>query len=561
MSQHRATCARKYWRKVQQHSSRLDDSTSAVQSASRPYSSHLSTLDSSEEILRSSDSRDRSYTLRVVPEMTVNFRLAADALPWALLYAMKTNDVESYKEALVTAVRLNFTIKRPEELLLDFTTYSFYLLADLATAVDRLVRGDIGINNFMEDGQTILHKACAVGAAEMLEPLYWRGACFDALDSDGETPLHDAVRSGDIDTVRYALALGSDPNLNFPLYWAISAEGQDIIMLLLKHGADINQRFGETTVLSTAIESCDSEQVSLALSLGADPNVAHPMNDLIDDCILSGRCDCVHKEMVCLLVEHGADVSKQSRKGRTIFHYAAVQGHAQLLRTALNHINSPTILDMGDDYNDTPLHCAIQAFAGSHAHQALILTSMLLEAGADPNVQNLYGHSALMVAARDGTDDLVRLLLDAGAIVKRECHGKQTALSYAAGRGHSIIVGLLLEKAAPTHEDSLYLTLALEEAVMGSHRDVVKQLLSSGADSSAGPVLVQALTRSSAAVMQILLEAGEQFKAVQDTLLMARMFAARDGVTEARWPTFTEAPTKCELLLRAFPDLRARYYS
>lgn len=122
-------------------------------------------------------------------------------------------------------------------------------------------------------GTTILHTACYADFAELLEPLFWRGACFDALDRFGGTPLNAAILSGDIDIVRFALALGSDPNLEWPLLGAFSAERHDLITLLLKHGADINKFYGEYTLISAAIEDSDLKRVRLALSLGADPNV------------------------------------------------------------------------------------------------------------------------------------------------------------------------------------------------------------------------------------------------------------------------------------------------
>ncbi|GAB7334095.1 hypothetical protein MBLNU13_g06173t1 [Cladosporium sp. NU13] len=480
-----------------------------AQSTSRPYSSHLSTLDLPEENLQLPDSRDESRTLRVVPEMTVNLRLAADALGWVLLYFEKTNNVELYKEALATALRLNITVNWPEELLNE-PADPFLRLRDLAVAINRPVHGDIGIIDcdLTIHSKTILHKACAAGVAEILEPLFWRGACFDAIDCIHGTPLACAIYSGDIDTVRYALALGSDPNLNCPLFDAFTFGRYDIVTLLLNHGADINQRLDERTILSAAIEESDLEKVRLALSLGADPNVAHPMDNLIDDCLWEDcrredclwehgpwkhRYNCVHEELACLLVEHGADVSRQSRSGDTIFHYAAIKAHAQLLRMALHRINSPMILDIGNNFNKTPLHYVIGESGEAPLDRSLDLTSMLLEAGADVNVQNAWGGTALMLAAISGRDDLVRLLLDAGAIVKGQCHRGHTALSYAAGRGHSTVVGLLLERVAPNHEDNSYFTLALEEAFEGDHRDVVKQLISFGADSSAEGVLSLAL--------------------------------------------------------------------
>lgn len=261
--------------------------------------------------------------------------------------------------------------------------------------------------------------------------------------------------------------------------------------------------------------------------------------------------------MAGLFIEHGADVSRQTDEGMTIFHLAAAKGHVQLLRAALERLDSPAILNFQDNGSDgTALHYVIAMLRRGPSERTLVLTSMLLEAGADVNVQDSDGESALMIAARQGNDKLVRLLLEAGANVKDQCHSGQSALSYAAGHGHNTVVGLLLEWVAPNHQDNSYLTLALGEAVKGNHRDVVKQVISFGADSSIKEVLSLALESSTSEVVHILVEAGARFNLVLPHAV-ARLFAARDAGEYV--PGIVEVAAKCEALL-ADPETRALYY-
>lgn len=82
----------------------------------------------------------------------------------------------------------------------------------------------------------------------------------------------------------------------------------------------------------------------------------------------------------------------------------------------------------------------------------------------------------------------------------------------------------------------------MEEAVKGDHRDVVKQLISFGADSSAEEVFSLALKSPTSEVVRIL----------------AEVFAARDAGEHV--PGFVEVAAKCEALLLADSEIRAMYW-
>jgi ankyrin repeat protein len=66
----------------------------------------------------------------------------------------------------------------------------------------------------------------------------------------------------------------------------------------------------------------------------------------------------------------------------------------------------------------------------------------LLEAGADVNLVDLRGFTALHRAAEKGFNDLVGLLLERGAIPRPQA-GEHTPRSLAEANGHEAIVELL----------------------------------------------------------------------------------------------------------------------
>ena len=73
----------------------------------------------------------------------------------------------------------------------------------------------------------------------------------------------------------------------------------------------------------------------------------------------------------------------------------------------------------------------------------------LLAEGADPNVAQGDGLTALHLAAQEGDLEIAELLIGAGAMVDAQTRiGGYTALHLASGGAHSSVVGALLEAGA-----------------------------------------------------------------------------------------------------------------
>jgi ankyrin repeat protein len=84
----------------------------------------------------------------------------------------------------------------------------------------------------------------------------------------------------------------------------------------------------------------------------------------------------------------------------------------------------------------TPLHSAV---AGGFMEIAY----RLLEAGSDPNVQQVDGLTPLHYAAQNGHVEMIRLLLEYGANLPAQDKNGKTALDLASEKGHTMAVMLL----------------------------------------------------------------------------------------------------------------------
>lgn len=120
----------------------------------------------------------------------------------------------------------------------------------------------------------------------------------------------------------------------------------------------------------------------------------------------------------------------RSADGFTPLHYACFFGHenaALLLIERGADVNSPA-------HNPSrvyPLHSAA-------ACQSVAIVKCLLDNGADPDVQQQGGYTALMSAAIHGNRRLIKVLLEAGADRGKTDDKGQTAHDHAAEKGFEI---------------------------------------------------------------------------------------------------------------------------
>ena len=114
----------------------------------------------------------------------------------------------------------------------------------------------------------------------------------------------------------------------------------------------------------------------------------------------ASRLGCVEIEK--WLLDHGADVNRQMKDGKTSLYLAAEYGHVEAARLLLQHhakVNSR------DTNGSTPLLATVQTEQADVAY-------LLLEYGADPHVRNKFGKTPLHEAMKNGHLDVARKLLE-----------------------------------------------------------------------------------------------------------------------------------------------------
>jgi ankyrin repeat protein len=116
-----------------------------------------------------------------------------------------------------------------------------------------------------------------------------------------------------------------------PLTRAASYKGCiEIVKLLLKYGADINQRDGRDgrTPLTTALEDGKDKIAKFLLEAGADPNKAD--NDDITAMYIAVYNNVI--PLAKLLLKHGADINKRVKGDNTLMQIAIRENHFDMAK-------------------------------------------------------------------------------------------------------------------------------------------------------------------------------------------------------------------------------------
>ena len=160
-----------------------------------------------------------------------------------------------------------------------------------------------------------------------------------------------------------------------------------------------------------------------------------PVNDKsFADCVNEGQI----KE-VSLFMEAGFSPDTKDKNGVPLLCIAARSGNLEMLQLLLR--SGAQVNQLAEDRGSTAI---FDAALGKYEN----LVKVLIEAGADVNVQSKDNQTALIVAAGAGDDEIVEMLFKAGADPDiKDCLGS-SARNYATLFGRSKMVALFNNPAA-----------------------------------------------------------------------------------------------------------------
>jgi ankyrin repeat protein len=293
-------------------------------------------------------------------------------------------------------------------------------------------------------------------------PLTAQVIAVPSADQAQGSPLADAARQGDIQTVQALLQQGLDVNgLGLDgtpaLHWAVRVDDQDLVNLLLRAGADVNaaNRYGQAP-LHVAVQQRHAGMMQLLLDAGANVEQADGSGE--PPLLIATRLE--DPALVDLLLAHGAEIDgRDLRYGQTPLMLAVREGNAALVQR---------LLSAGADVN-------AQSLAGEEHRRVLpsevpvgtsqgvgINRSGLPERGMRYPITGMK--TPLLFATREGNLELTRVLVEAGADIEM-----------ADANGITPLINAILN----------YSVVSVKRAPQSDHLKIAHYLIDAGANVNA----------------------------------------------------------------------------
>ncbi|XP_078671071.1 uncharacterized protein LOC144911136 [Branchiostoma floridae x Branchiostoma belcheri] len=334
-------------------------------------------------------------------------------------------------------------------------------------------------------GDALLRITAWTGDEDKVKTLLQAGVQVNTENSQGETPLWDAVKGGHSNIVALLLQEGADPDMldktGFPpLHYASCLGHTEVCRLLVQHTDEDYMYEGEQSPLWIAIENADSQLLRILIDKGFD---VHKSDSYIPLCLSAKKLMQVeegsdrrawdeHVEVFETLVKAGADVNATDELGQTSLASACIKDCKKTAKLLLDRGADPNI---AGDKGRTPVW-----LAAARGHTEIV--SILTQAGADLDKAGDMGWTPLWVAAQNGHVQIAKILTQAGADTNKTDDEERTPLLVATLRGNAGIVSTLTQAGADLNKGDSTGTTPLWLAAGSGHTEIVTILTKAGAD-------------------------------------------------------------------------------
>ncbi|XP_048697723.2 uncharacterized protein LOC125632890 isoform X3 [Caretta caretta] len=375
-------------------------------------------------------------------------------------------------------------------------------------------------------GDTVLHASCRKRDVEVAKILVEYGAGVDCQNDEGQTPLHVAAWEGDEALLKFFHHCKANPNVadkmdRSPLHIAAERGHTNVVELLTEkfHSNVLARTKDGSTLMHVASEHGHPDTALAFLKKG----VLLHMPDKNGAVCLHAAAKRGHAAVVKALLQRGAEVDARTKENYTALHIAAQHCKPLVVQTLLGF--GARVQLKGGKAQETPLHIA------ACIHEGEKVAEMLLKSGADVNVEQENGETAMHIAARHGNLRMIKALIEEGGELTSQSKAGECPLHIAVQHSHLPVVEEILnylatekshaEASACVNQENkagetpLHLAAAVKKDMIhfeGEETKIIAMLMEYDADISRttrvndwSPLLVAA-ERGHTAIVKILLQ-------------------------------------------------------
>ncbi|KAJ5511931.1 Mg2+ transporter protein CorA-like/Zinc transport protein ZntB [Penicillium expansum] len=373
-----------------------------------------------------------------------------------------------------------------------------------------------------KSGQTSLLAAAQCNQSEITKFLLDEGAKYDVQDNDGNTPLHYAAMTNDLELAqrlpkneerssespdqlnadnksKYSTILNrQNKNQDTPIVLTASSEQTSVFDFLLKSGANLNVRVKNgDTVLHRAAQTGNLDIVKKLLPAPA--------------------------ENPCPLKVQGNDPSTH-QKGNGTTDFATSLGNFDLLKNHLGSTGNEQLQHVKNMLGQTPMMLAAQ-------EEMFEVVEYLLGKNETFTSKGMNLEKAMLSSAENGYIRLIQGLWEVSDLREIQDSSGRTPLLIASDEGHAKIVEYLCQNGAKlgVKDDAGYTPIL--NAVWTDSVAMVKCLLNHGADQAATGTL--GMMRKACLDVEFIIKSVVSMHAIMEkrhfSIITNRMIAGHTG--------------------------------
>lgn len=310
-------------------------------------------------------------------------------------------------------------------------------------------------------------------SSKIIEMLLFWGAHTDYLDESGKSLLCLAANESrcSVEVIRLLVAVGSDElhRDNYgrtALHLASSHGNYEVVEVLLEIGGDalLHAKDNEGKIaLHESSSAGHLETCRLLISEKTINELSHDGKSPIRAAAFNS-----HLDVITLLAENGGDINYVDADGRSTLYCIAsgLSNNHNVIKTLKHLAKLGANCELKDFEGRTALH--VSAWQGLK-----VVVETLIELGANVNAIDNEGRTPLHMCAWNGHSDIVNVLIDGGSNVDQVSTTQgATPLLIAAQQGHIDACAVLLDAGCDPSYKDFYGRNAQDVANNCGHRDI-----------------------------------------------------------------------------------------